>query len=160
MIKLLVNKQEFEIWVKNNVASLMHATETNPRLCYMVNEAYGTCMVINRKTGKVATSRCSPNDKFNDLIGIAVAWAKYKGKPIPVVGRTVVLSSLNNNDVFIYNYEKYRIIRTIGSICCFTGENKPYVLVESLRDNEQYCVPAYALVVQEYRGGYFENDNE
>lgn len=142
-----MNNQEFDIWVKNSVSSLMQAVEGNQRICYSTNYKDKVCMIVNRKTGKVAVAKCSPDDVFNDVVGLAIAWARYMNRPIPVVSDFVSLHTLNTNDIFIYKSKKYRLLDFVGALGS-RATDKMYVLVISLSDDIMYCMPGNTLVIK------------
>ena len=147
MLKRLMNQHEFDIWVKNSVASLMQETERNQKIGYLTDPMYKTCMIINKKTGKVAVAKCSPEDTFSEVVGLAVAWAKFRNRPIPIVGKTVGLNLLKPNDVFSYKHNRYRLVQTLNGLG--THGAKRYAVIVSLCDNRQYCIPESTLVIKE-----------
>lgn len=44
----------------------------------------GLTTLVNFRTGKVVKAKCHKDDEFDVGIGIAVAWAKYRGYEIPI----------------------------------------------------------------------------
>lgn len=70
----------FEKWVNRTYESFV----TNP---FFYTAVYSCTTqrttVINRRTGKTGTAKCHPNDNPNKKIGIAIAYARCTGKPVP-----------------------------------------------------------------------------
>lgn len=55
-------------------------------------------VLINYKTGEITKAKCHENDKFDSSIGVAIAWARYKGYEIP--RETVNISELKYGQKF------------------------------------------------------------
>lgn len=72
-------------------------------------------VIVNHHTGVVAKAMCHPNDAFNKSIGIAVAWARYRGYEIP--RETVDISKLKYG-------QKFKVARVEDNPTgVFIGEN-------------------------------------
>ena len=52
---------------------------------YIVYRNRNLTIIINTKTGKTAIARKNPNDYADSSIGLAIAWARYQNRPIPIV---------------------------------------------------------------------------
>lgn len=61
----------------------------------------GLTTIVNFRTGKVTKAKCHKDDEFDAEIGIAIAWARYRGYEIPKVKRIVHSSTLKYGQHFI-----------------------------------------------------------
>lgn len=59
----------------------------------------GNTTIYNTKTGKSGKARRNPNDAVNITVGLALAWARYMKKEIPVVRASTKISNLKVGDV-------------------------------------------------------------
>lgn len=103
MAKLFMNKKQFNIWVTNMVASYNNRGNvfSNVRKLTLEESAItGKTIIMNTKTGKTSVAKCHKDDKFSPLIGLAVAWAKYLNKPIPIIADCVHYRYLKFLDKF------------------------------------------------------------
>ncbi len=82
-MKRLVSEKEFDQWVKDMCDSWNYRSEVYNNLQRVDFDT--TTMIINPKTGKTATAKLHPHDKYVAYIGLAVAWAKYKGLTVPTI---------------------------------------------------------------------------
>lgn len=68
-------------------------------------------IIINSHTGRIGFSKCSTEDTFNLIVGIAIAWARYCGETIPdEISITIPISELVSNDKFYYDKKKFIFI--------------------------------------------------
>jgi len=74
----------------------------------VTSTATGLTVITNIKTGKRAEAQLSPSDKFNAQYGLALAWARYSHREIPLTGKYVDWENLASGDVFIdFNDKPY-----------------------------------------------------
>jgi hypothetical protein len=98
-----MNKKQFDIWVKDMVTSYNNRGNafSNVRKLTLEESAItGKTIIMNIKTGKTSVAKCHKDDKFSPLIGLAVAWAKYLNKPIPIIADCVTYKDLKFLDKF------------------------------------------------------------
>lgn len=70
--------------------------------------AYSTTTIVNISSGRIGFSRCSSEDIFNPIVGIAIAWARYCGETIPdEIPVTALISELVSGDEFYYDKKKF-----------------------------------------------------
>lgn len=70
--------------------------------------AHSTTTIVNIRSGRIGFSRCSLEDVFDPIIGIAIAWARYCGETVPdEISITVPISELVSGDEFYYNKKKF-----------------------------------------------------
>lgn len=56
----------------------------NNLTCHIIRDTHkGKVRITNIRTGKTAFAKCNKTDKFNFNVGLAIAWARYKGVTIP-----------------------------------------------------------------------------
>lgn len=90
--------------------------------------------VYNRQNPKLCgLSICSESDKFNNDVGLAIAYARYARYTVPKVGKEkiVPLSSLIVGDMFIFKNKsisdkKYLVVGLnilINEVVCYELEN-------------------------------------
>ena len=65
-----------EEWVKTTYKLYLNDGEA----CITVHEYY--TIVIDAKKGKMGIAKCKKGDKLNNLIGIAIAYARLRGLPV------------------------------------------------------------------------------
>lgn len=81
---------------------------------YYENDSKYT-ILVNHHTGKVTKAKCHENDTFNESIGVAIAWARYKGYEIPKQGQIINISKLKYGQKFkIVGMEHHPIAIFIG----------------------------------------------
>lgn len=99
-MKRLVSEKEFDQWVKDMCNSWNYRSSVYSNLQRVDFDT--TTMIINQKTGKTAIAKLHPQDKYVPYIGLAVAWAKYKGLTVPtVVEELKSYRDLRFGDIFI-----------------------------------------------------------
>ena len=92
-----------------------------------------------KNAGRIGVSQCSINDEFDPRIGIALAWARYKGVAVPATFVPASrLDTLERNCVFRLEGKKYRVLDTTsngvyvkkknGKIRLFSGDIRVEVL--------------------------------
>ena len=88
-----------------------------------------------KNAGRIGVSQCSANDEFDARIGIAIAWARYKGIAIPATFVPASrLDTLERGCRFRYEGKKYRVLDTTrtgvyvqkknGKIRLFSGDSR------------------------------------
>lgn len=68
--------------------------------------ATGLTVITNVKTGKRAQAQLSPLDKFNSKYGLALAWARYTHREIPIIANPADWEDLAPGDVFLDSNDK------------------------------------------------------
>lgn len=92
-----------------------------------------------KNAGRIGVSQCSANDEFDARIGIALAWARYKGIAIPAAFVPASrLDTLERGCKFRYEGKKYRVLdatrtgvyvqKKNGKIRLFSGDSRVEVL--------------------------------
>lgn len=118
-MKRLVSEKEFDQWVKDMCNSWNYRSSVYANLKRIDFDT--TTMIVNPKTGKTAIAKLHPHDRYVPYIGLAVAWAKYKGLTVPMVAEELKsYKDLKFGDIFIV---KSNIVPTyiyvgIESISC------------------------------------------
>ena len=52
--------------------------------CHIFRDSHnGKVRITNIRTGKTAVAKCNKSDPYSHDVGVAIAWARYKGLPIP-----------------------------------------------------------------------------
>ena len=64
-------------------------------------------VIINRKNGKTSVAERHTDDSPDEKVGLAVAWARYRGLKVPVTAYPCAIKDLKYEDHFIYNDHKY-----------------------------------------------------
>lgn len=71
---------------------------------YRIEEAHdyetGVTIVYDLKTGKSAFSKCRKDEEFSEEIGVAIAYARLKGREVPQVRQKVFVKYLTAGDKF------------------------------------------------------------
>lgn len=99
-MKRLVSEKEFDQWVKDMCGSWNNRGSVYANLRKI--EFDTTTMIVNPKTGKTSIAKPHPHDKYVPYIGLAVAWAKYKGITVPTVAEELKsYKDLKFGDIFI-----------------------------------------------------------
>lgn len=108
-MKRLVSEKEFDQWVKDMCDSWNYRSSVYTNLKRI--DFNTTTMIVNPKTGKTAIAKLHPRDRYVAYIGLAVAWAKYKGITVPTVAEELKsYKDLRFGDIFtvksniFYNY--------------------------------------------------------
>ena len=60
----------------------------------------GITIVYDLRTGKTAFSKCRKDEEFSEEIGVAIAYARLKGREIPQVRQKVFVKSLTVGEKF------------------------------------------------------------
>ncbi len=98
-MKRLVSEKEFDQWVKDMCDSWNYRGSVYNNLQRVDFDT--TTMIINPKTGKTSIAKLHPQDKYVPYIGLAVAWAKYKGLTVPMVAEELKsYKDLKFGDIF------------------------------------------------------------
>ena len=72
---------------------------------------YSTTTIVNIRSGRIGFSRCSLEDIFDPIIGIAIAWARYCGETVPdEMPTTVFISELVSGDEFYYDKKRFTFV--------------------------------------------------
>lgn len=99
-MKRLVSEKEFDQWVKDMCNSWNYRSSVYANLKRIDFDT--TTMIVNPKTGKTAIAKLHPHDRYVPYIGLAVAWAKYKGLTVPMVAEELKsYKDLKFGDIFI-----------------------------------------------------------
>lgn len=99
-MKRLVSEKEFNQWVKDMCDSWNYRSEVYNNLQRVDFDT--TTMIVNPKTGKTSVAKLHPHDKYVSYIGLAVAWAKYKGITVPTIAEELKsYRDLKFGDIFI-----------------------------------------------------------
>lgn len=108
-MKRLVFEKEFDQWVKDMCNSWNYRSSVYANLKRIDFDT--TTMIVNPKTGKTAIAKLHPHDRYVPYIGLAVAWAKYKGITVPTAAEELKsYRDLRFGDIFTvksnisYNY--------------------------------------------------------
>lgn len=67
-------------------------------------------IIINSHTGRIGFSKCSTEDTFNLIVGIAIAWARYCGETVPdeIFSKTEIpISKLITGNEFYYDKKSF-----------------------------------------------------
>lgn len=98
---------------KNNNCLLMVNPQDFPYRFSVYKERKNTIIqIVGMKKKKRGIAKCHENDNFNPAIGIAYAWARYKGEAIPttfIIEKS--LAEMKNGDMFYFNKD----------LCFFVG---------------------------------------
>lgn len=103
MAKTFITQKEFIYWVNDMLKSYENrsAEFRNVRkLTLEESRANKRTIIMNVKTGKTAVAKCHKDDHFSPSVGLAVAWAKYLNKSIPVIADYVDYKDLKFLDKF------------------------------------------------------------
>lgn len=144
MLKRFVTKHEFDSWVRdmcnsynNRGAEFVNVRKMTVDPC----ESKGRTIIINLKTGKTAVAKCHKDDEFSPGIGLAVAWAKYKNIPIPVVAENVDIKDLKFLDEFYMSRsddKKYQYIgirhNAVGQCVIIREKDTQYIYEFTMSD--------------------------
>lgn len=115
----IYNRRQFEKWILDQLASLdKFMSELEDESHGLVNcvdwapetaRTYGNFVIsvnkdgdttiYNTKTGKSGKARLNPKDTSYMFLGLALAWARYMKKEIPVLRATTKISNLKVGDV-------------------------------------------------------------
>ena len=114
-----------------------------------------TTMIVNPKTGKTSIAKLHPQDKYVPYIGLAVAWAKYKGLTVPTVAEELKsYKDLKFGDIFIV---KSNIVPTY----IYVGtERSQFVIARQNRSSDEELVTFSANNNTFYRVGNILNKRE
>lgn len=149
-MKRLVSEKEFDQWVRdmNNSWNNRGSVYANLRKI----EFDTTTMIVNPKTGKTSIAKPHPQDKYVPYIGLAVAWAKYKGLTVPTIAEELKsyrdlkfgdIFSVKSNIVPTYIYvgierSKFVIARQNRSsdeeLVTFSADNNTFYRVGNILD--------------------------
>ena len=115
----IYNRGQYEKWILDQLASLdkfmseledeslglINCVDWSPETArtygnfvISVNANYDTT-IYNTKTGKSGKARLNPDDTPYPFLGLALAWARYNHKEIPVVRAATKISNLKVGDV-------------------------------------------------------------
>ena len=96
MVKYVDNFYE---WVKQMIKEYQNSPDYI-QFCAVADEKYS--FLINHRTGKVTKAKCHEDDIFDEEVGLAIAWARYKGYEIPKERRIVYASKLKYGQHFYF----------------------------------------------------------
>lgn len=60
----------------------------------------GITIVYDLRTGKTAFSKCKKGEEFSEEIGVAIAYARLKGREVPQVRKKVLVKNLTVGEKF------------------------------------------------------------
>lgn len=130
------NEKQFYNWVYDKVVSLdkfmselvgltcgevscvdwsPETARTYGNFVISVNKA-GDTTIYNTKTGKSGKALRNPNDAMYGSLGLALAWARYNKKEIPVVKTAIRTVNLKIGDIVNFNNNTNYIILSIVPI--------------------------------------------
>ena len=105
-MNLYMTKGEFRNWYMSTYISAVRFLNRTPSIRYGLSVTNNYFMV-NTNTGKTAIAKLHPKDKFIYELGVAVAYSKYVGKPIPKIVETVSPSDIKIGDVVVFSDYEY-----------------------------------------------------
>jgi len=145
-MKKLVSEKEFNQWVKDMCDSWNYRGSVYNNLQRVDFDT--TTMIVNPKTGKTSIAKLHPQDKYVSYIGLAVAWAKYKGLTVPTVAEELKsYKDLKFGDIFIV---KSNIVPTY----IYVGiEGSRFVIARQNRSSDEELVTFSANNNKFYRVG-------
>lgn len=135
-------KTKFDIWVDEMIWEYSRSTH------YYFHHFYEVTFCYDNRTNKVGIARRHPEDRYNALIGRAIAYARCKGYEIPkqkvykklrdMESGEIFFSSFSNNKyVYIgkcinFLYNSACVIQNIKTKSCsvVTFDEKEYEMVE------------------------------
>ena len=97
-----------------------------------VDTTTGITIVYDLRTGESAFSKCPKGEKFNEDIGIAVAYTRLKGGEVPRVLQKTLLKNLVASDEFALPSSSKSTFRIVGV--------NPLRLTEIITVNTHYGV--------------------
>ena len=149
-MKRLVSEKEFNQWVKDMCDSWNYRGSVYNNLQRVDFDT--TTMIVNPKTGKTSIAKLHPQDKYVPYIGLAVAWAKYKGLTVPTVAEELKsYKDLKFGDMFIV---KSNIVPTY----IYVGtERSQFVIARQNRSSDEELVTFSANNNTFYRVGNILN---
>lgn len=149
-MKRLVSEKEFNQWVKDMCDSWNYRGSVYNNLQRVDFDT--TTMIVNPKTGKTSIAKLHPQDKYVPYIGLAVAWAKYKGLTVPTVAEELKsYKDLKFGDIFIV---KSNIVPTY----IYVGtERSQFVIARQNRSSDEELVTFSANNNTFYRVGNILN---
>lgn len=77
------NKTNNSKYFKNWITKMNKKFWDNPNYHFCYDSNQKTVLVANLKTGKQGIAKCHPSDEFDRSTGIAIAYARCCGKPVP-----------------------------------------------------------------------------
>lgn len=103
-----MNKEEYNRWVSDIINEFIHDDNAS----HVYKAPY--TILYDMTKGKSAFSKCHPNDVWDSKIGIAIAYARMRGKEIPKLVVYKKATELKNGDYFMFCNEKYMFIGKIS----------------------------------------------
>lgn len=132
-MKRLVSKKEFDQWVKDMCDSWNYRSEVYNNLQRVDFDT--TTMIVNPKTGKTSVAKLHPQDKYVAYIGLAVAWAKYKGLTVPTIAEELKsYRDLKFGDIFIVKSNIFHTYIYVGI------ERSRFVIARQNRSSDEELV--------------------
>ena len=131
-----VTEKEFNLWVKDMVKSYNNRGkefQNVRKLTLDPAESNGRTIIMNTKTGKTAVAKLHKDDKYSPGIGLAVAWAKYRNREIPVVATNQPIQTLNFLDTFYFTqYQGATKYQYIGEV----QNGVAYMVIRNVENKE------------------------
>ena len=149
-MKRLVSEKEFNQWVKDMCDSWNYRGSVYNNLQRVDFDT--TTMIVNPKTGKTSIAKLHPQDKYVPYIGLAVAWAKYKGLTVPTVAEELKsYKDLKFGDIFIVKSSIVPTYIYVGT------ERSQFVIARQNRSSDEELVTFSANNNTFYRVGNILN---
>ena len=96
-----VTEQQFKQWVENYYQEFCRRNDFVAYAFGAGNPKHKGIIIINRDNGKVARSRCHPDDMWDWETGVAVAYAHYMGIEVPQVEKNYFIKDLVGKEVML-----------------------------------------------------------
>ena len=106
-----MNKEMFNKWVKRESAKSIEIERNSSFVYIKVNFVKRIVTVFNIRTGNFGVAKCKDTDTFSYNVGVAIAWARYCKKDIPVVGTYVSYNELKLGDIIVLNDGIYVVVQ-------------------------------------------------
>ena len=124
------NKAKAELWVKRMCEEFYKREKKHPKTIgrVIVNRTVSV-MHLDTEYPLIGVAKCNKTDTFNEEIGTAIAYARMEGYVVPDYvtndNKMVKIDSLNEDDIFIYDDEKYVYTghETNGRAICVNTES-------------------------------------
>lgn len=130
--------EDFNEWALKMYEEYRTIRNTNPsRWCISVySENYSMILgLIDLKKKKSGFAKV-PEEKYDRMIGIGVAYARLRGYEVPKERKMQELSTLKNQQYFVFNDEEYM----------FVGLSSPFMAVCVNKNNKIRMFSAFAKV--------------
>lgn len=124
------NKVKAELWVRRMNDEFNAREKKHPKTIgrVIVGRTVGV-MHLDTEYPLIGVAKCNKTDTFNEEIGTAIAYARMEGYVVPDyvtnIKTIITLGTLNEDDMFIYDGEKYVYTghETSGRAICVNTES-------------------------------------